>query len=131
MNDRKMNMVTYDTCPKEEAEDIHVVSDVLIKDGTIYYQYGRVQGTGHFWYGVVNSIDKAGKKTVIYKNMGLEKLICEKKPLLYIILLGVAIVSNFYIGYMTCIFVALYFFYFYFKLFHYSSFFLFYILILL
>ena len=45
---------------------------------------------------------------VIY---GLEKLIKENKPLFYIITLSLAIISNFYIGYMICIFCTLFFFY--------------------
>ena len=35
---------------------------------------------------------------------------------MFIITLSLAIMSNFYIGYMTCIFVALYFFYYYYSL---------------
>ncbi len=43
--------------------------------------------------------------------IGLEKLIYEKKVTLYIISLTITIISNFYIGYMVCIFSALYFIY--------------------
>ena len=43
--------------------------------------------------------------------LGLEKLIYERKNRLYIISLTLSIISNFYIGYMVCIFSLLYFIY--------------------
>jgi len=45
--------------------------------------------------------------------MGVEDLITKKKFKMLVITLSIAVFSNFYIGYMTCIFVALYFFYYY------------------
>lgn len=47
--------------------------------------------------------------------LGVEELIRHKKYKMLVISLSVAVISNFYIGYMTCIFVALYFFYFYYS----------------
>ncbi|MBQ4067607.1 MAG: YfhO family protein [Clostridia bacterium] len=46
--------------------------------------------------------------------LGIENLIKYGKYRMFVISLAMAVFSNFYIGYMTCIFVALYFFYFYF-----------------
>ena len=46
--------------------------------------------------------------------LALENLINKKKYILYTIMLFVIVVSNFYIGYMVCIFVFLYSFYYYF-----------------
>lgn len=46
--------------------------------------------------------------------LGIERIIKEKKYKLFVVTLALSILSNFYIGYMTCIFVAIYFFYFYF-----------------
>lgn len=46
--------------------------------------------------------------------LGIEKLISEKKYLLFTLSLGLVIFSNFYIGYMMCIFCFIYFFYAYF-----------------
>ena len=43
--------------------------------------------------------------------LGLDKLIYERKNRLYIIALTLSIISNFYIGYMVCIFSLLYFIY--------------------
>ena len=43
--------------------------------------------------------------------MKLVKLINERKKVLYIIMLTISILSNFYIGYMECIFCLLYFIY--------------------
>ena len=40
---------------------------------------------------------------------GLERLVQEKKGLLYSIALGVSILSNYYISIMTCIFMVIYF----------------------
>jgi len=42
--------------------------------------------------------------------LGLERLITHGKYKLYVVSLALAIFSNFYIGYMSCIFVAIYFF---------------------
>ena len=46
--------------------------------------------------------------------LGVENIIKEGKYKLFVITLALSILSNYYIGYMTCIFVALYFFYYYF-----------------
>ncbi len=46
--------------------------------------------------------------------LGIEKLISSRKYLLFTVSLAVAIFSNFYIGYMMCIFCFIYFFYAYF-----------------
>lgn len=43
--------------------------------------------------------------------LGLEALVREKKFLMYTICLGLSIISNYYIGFMLCIFSVLYFFY--------------------
>lgn len=48
--------------------------------------------------------------------MGLEKLIYERNNKLYILMLTISILSNFYIGYMECIFSLLYFIYCYYNL---------------
>lgn len=48
--------------------------------------------------------------------IGLEKLITERKNKLYILMLTISIISNFYIGYMECIFCLLYFIYSYINL---------------
>ncbi len=45
--------------------------------------------------------------------LGIERIIKEKKFKLFIVSLLIAIFSNFYIGYMMCIYVAIYFFYYY------------------
>jgi len=47
--------------------------------------------------------------------LGVEKLVSEKKYWLYVIALTVTLIANFYIGYMICIFVALYYFYYFFS----------------
>ena len=48
--------------------------------------------------------------------LGLENLIKYGKYKLYVITLALAVFSNFYIGYMMCIFVTLYFFFYYYSL---------------
>ena len=46
--------------------------------------------------------------------LGIEELIKNKKYKLYVIMLALTLMSNFYIGYMACIYTVLYFFYYYF-----------------
>ncbi len=48
--------------------------------------------------------------------LGVRALICEKKFKLFVASSAVAILSNYYIGYMLCLFLALYFFYCYFSM---------------
>lgn len=48
--------------------------------------------------------------------LSLHKLIYEKKRLMYLITLSITIISNFYMGYMICIFTLLYFIYKYFQI---------------
>ena len=43
--------------------------------------------------------------------LGIEKLVCENKKLLYVIALFFSIVTNYYIGFMICIFSLIYFIY--------------------
>ena len=45
--------------------------------------------------------------------LGLERLISKKKPILYVASLALVILCNYYIGYMICIFTAIYFFYYF------------------
>ena len=40
---------------------------------------------------------------------GIEKLVSERRPILYIVSLTLIVTANYYIGYMCCIFTALYF----------------------
>lgn len=46
--------------------------------------------------------------------LGIEELIKNRKYKLYVIMLALTLMSNFYIGYMACIYTALYFFYYFF-----------------
>ena len=46
--------------------------------------------------------------------LGIEELIKNHKYKLYVIMLAITLISNFYIGYMACIYTVLYFFYYYF-----------------
>ncbi len=45
--------------------------------------------------------------------LGIERLITKRQFKLFVVSLSLAILTNFYIGYMTCLFVAIYFFYYY------------------
>ena len=47
--------------------------------------------------------------------LGIEELIRHRKFKLFVTMLSLTILSNFYIGYMCCIYVAVYFFYYYFS----------------
>ncbi len=45
--------------------------------------------------------------------LGIERLITKRQFKLFVVSLSLALLTSFYIGYMTCIFVAIYFFYYY------------------
>jgi len=47
--------------------------------------------------------------------LGIESIIKHGKYKLFVVTLALAVISNYYIGYMTCIFVAVYFFYYFFS----------------
>ena len=47
--------------------------------------------------------------------LGVERVVKYKKPLLYVLALATTLMANYYIGYMSCIFVVLYYFYYYFS----------------
>ncbi len=53
--------------------------------------------------------------------LGIEKIISERKMKLYTITLALTLVSNYYMGYMVCIFSVLYFIYYYFSTFNLSD----------
>ncbi len=67
-------------------------------------------------YALVNGHNTMWIDTLLFLPLlvlGLESLINKKKFILYTIMLSVIVFSNFYIGYMTCIFVAIYSVYYY------------------
>ncbi len=45
--------------------------------------------------------------------LGIERIVKYKKPLLYVASLALTLMANYYIGYMSCIFVVLYYFYYF------------------
>lgn len=67
-------------------------------------------------YGVVmqhNTMWIDGMMLIPLVILGLERLIKEKKPILYTASLAMVLLCNYYIGYMLCIFTAIYFFYYF------------------
>ena len=68
-------------------------------------------------FGIVNAHNSMWIDVLLFLPLvilGLEKLINERKYKLYTIVLAVSIISNFYIGFMLCIFIAIYSVYYYF-----------------
>ena len=53
--------------------------------------------------------------------LGIEKIILDRKPLLFIVALTYTMITNYYMAYMVCILSALYFLYFYFGRFQWKS----------
>ncbi len=77
--------------------------------GTMYAlcAYGVIQAMNTMW------IDAMYLFPIVM--LGLERLIKTGKPLLYCLPLFVLLLTNYYIGFMTCIFLVVYFFYAYFS----------------
>lgn len=68
-------------------------------------------------YSVVQTLDPMWLDALVYLPLmilGLESLIKERKVILYIVMLSLTIMANYYIGYMVCIFTFIYFCYYYF-----------------
>lgn len=80
---KQMKLVTSDTCSKNEDFYTHYVSDVVKLNGKLYYQYGSVQGTGHFWNGIMKEINAKGKKKTISKTMIEETIYHDSDNLYY------------------------------------------------
>ena len=77
--------------------------------GTMYAlcAYGVIQAMNTMW------IDAMYLLPLVL--LGCEKLIAGKNPLLYCASLAILMLTNYYIGFMVCIFLVLYFFYYYFS----------------
>ncbi len=86
-----------------------VTSFTAVLFGTMYAlcAYGVIQAMNTMW------IDAMYLLPVVL--LGLERLIGGKNPALYCIALATLMLTNYYIGFMVCIFLVLYFFYYYFS----------------
>ncbi len=68
-------------------------------------------------YGVVHMHNSMWIDALVYLPLlvyGIEELITRRRGILFAIMLSLTVLANFYIGYMVCIFTAIYFFYAYF-----------------
>ena len=86
-----------------------VSSFTAVLFGTMYAlcAYGVIQAMNTMWIDAMYLLP--------FVLFGCEKLIQGKNPALYCITLAVLMLTNYYIGFMVCIFLVLYFFYFYFS----------------
>jgi len=86
-----------------------VTSFTAVLFGTMYAlcAYGVIQAMNTMW------IDAMYLLPIVL--LGLERLIGGKNPALYCIALAILMLTNYYIGFMVCIFAVLYFFYYYFS----------------
>ncbi len=86
-----------------------VESYTAILFGTMYAlcAYGVIQAMNTMW------IDAMYLLPIVL--FGCEMLIKGKNPILYCVTLAVLMLTNYYIGFMVCIFLVLYFFYYYFS----------------
>ena len=77
--------------------------------GTMYAlcAYGVIQAMNTMW------IDAMYLLPIVL--LGCERLIAGRNPLLYCASLAILMLTNYYIGFMVCIFLVLYFFYYYFS----------------
>ena len=86
-----------------------VSSFTAVLFGTMYAlcAYGVIQAMNTMWIDAMYLLP--------FVLFGCEKLIQGKNPALYCITLAVLMLTNYYIGFMVCVFLVLYFFYFYFS----------------
>lgn len=86
-----------------------VSSYTAVLFGTMYAlcAYGVIQAMNTMW------IDAMYLLPLVL--LGCEQLICGRNPLLYCVALAILMLTNYYIGFMVCIFLVLYFFYYYFS----------------
>ncbi len=86
-----------------------VSSFTAVLFGTMYAlcAYGVIQAMNTMW------IDAMYLLPLVL--LGCERLISGKNPALYCIALAILMLTNYYIGFMVCIFLVLYFFYYYFS----------------
>ncbi|MBE6659135.1 MAG: hypothetical protein E7604_11935 [Ruminococcaceae bacterium] len=86
-----------------------VTSYTAVLFGTMYAlcAYGVIQAMNTMW------IDAMYLLPLLL--LGCERLIRGRNPLLYCITLAILMLTNYYIGFMVCIFLVLYFFYYYFS----------------
>lgn len=82
----KLSVVTTEKIPLDEVGRMDtIVSDIVIINGDIYYQYGNYQGSGNYWYGILKKIDSTtNKKSVISKYLYNEIINHDEKSIFYI-----------------------------------------------
>ncbi|MBQ7821737.1 MAG: YfhO family protein, partial [Clostridia bacterium] len=89
-----------------KTRDINSIGALIFSSCYALSAYGVVYASNTMW------IDCMYLLPLIM--LGIEKLITERKYLLYTLSLAAALISSYYIGYMICIFAVIYFFAFYF-----------------
>ncbi len=72
----KLTTLTSDKLTLDGSERLDpIVSDVVIINGDLYYQYGVFEGSGNYWYGkLMRLASKTNKKSVIVESLYEEQI---------------------------------------------------------
>lgn len=80
---KKMSLITTDKAKEEESFYTTSISDVICQNGSLFYQYGTYQGTGHYWYGTLKKINAQGKKATVASNVVDERIFHDNTNIYY------------------------------------------------
>ncbi len=81
----KLTTLTSDKLTLDGSERLDpIVSDVVIVNGDLYYQYGVYEGSGYYWYGkLMRLASKTNKKSVIVESLYEEKIYHNDSSIFY------------------------------------------------
>lgn len=67
----------------KDSNGAMLVSDIRRLNGELYYNYGSYEGSGGFWYGTIKKMTETGKKKVVAKTVGDDRIIAGSKELYF------------------------------------------------
>ena len=65
------------------SEAAMLISDVKQIGGELYYDYGSYEGSGNYWYGTIRKLTADGKKKMVGRDVGNDKIIAGSRELYF------------------------------------------------